>query len=349
MKKTTAILSLVALAMSTAILSSCSKKPEQKPQEDENVYREVSREEYMAALEGKSRSDESYEICLLNGKLSSYTSSGPITNTLFLDEPIRFLDSNTPSVSPKYDLIFENNIRELIMKFASDFTDGKYYLKKDGFKVVSFEFVATDKASNVSYEFNSFGYPISVKNGTAYDSSSSNPAMPGLHPEIVQMKDLTFAWSEKDTIGSYSRISRADFLATASQYENSASEYKTGYVSGKFRKIGQDNVTTLQNEPLVSTSSGFESVNFPTELSELKKKASTISDGDAAYYYFSDSEHSLMIVAYDVPAVACYRDREMKWNDGGHVTAIKDTISGYETEVTETIYAYDLSAEYSKE
>ena len=195
MKKITTVLSLLTLALSASLLSSCTNKKTESVSEDENVFKQVTKEEYMAALEGKSRSDKSYKYCYINGELKAYGDSTSVVK--FDDSPVQFLDDGSYVVDPNNAVVINDTVMPFVLAFASaDFEEEKtktYYLKNDEYKVTYREFVAKDKLSEVSFIFDSFGYPKSVKNARPIDQSSFFPQI-GIYAPTYPYKDLSFEW-----------------------------------------------------------------------------------------------------------------------------------------------------------
>ena len=95
-------------------------------------FKEVTYETYMAALEGKSFTDATYEKCLINGTVEDYAESMELAR--FENEPIRFIgDITRPTNRPQKDYEVTEYAMSFVMSFATNWSideDVKFYLNK---------------------------------------------------------------------------------------------------------------------------------------------------------------------------------------------------------------------------
>ena len=350
------ILTIAALSMVVGLLGGCKGgKDEPKPQPDPDpvipdVFEEVSYEDYMAALQGKSFNDASYKKCLINGTVKDYAESSVLAN--FTDEPVRFDDDmSRPHTRPQgYGV--NSYAMNYVMGFASYFSEedeNVYYLNKGNketpYMVKYQEPVAEDVFATITYVFNADGLTVSVKSVVA--DVSTDPLVHNAL-DIKPLKDLTFTWQEKDTVDSYERISRNAFIEKAEAFEGATLDYQSGHANGTIGYCNSEEVITLENDLLIRGSERFESAKHKFDLIELfHNRASYVPDYDYYYFYYSESLDSLMAIM-NMASGDSVIERIMVWNNNGLPTSVKDTTFGNCSTFGST-RLYNLTFSYSKD
>ena len=348
------ILTIAALSMVIGLLGGCAgpkgDDPVDPPEPDiPDVFEEVSYEDYMAALEGKSFNDASYKKCLINGTVKDYAESSVLAS--FTDEPVRFDDMSRPRVRPQgYGV--NSYAMNYVMGFASYFSkedDNVYYLNKGNeetpYMVKYQEYVAEDVFATITYVFNADGLTVSAKSAVAGVSTD-----PLVHSalDIRPLKDLTFTWLEKDTVDSYERVDRSTFIEKATAFEGATLEYQSGHANGTIGYCNSEDIITLENDLLVRGSERFESVKHKYDLIELfHNRASYSPENDSYYLYYSESLDSLMAIM-NMASGDSVIERIMVWNNNGLPTSVKDTKFGNCSTFGST-RLYNLAFSYSKD
>ena len=354
------ILTVAALSMVISLLSGCTGGKKEEPQpvdppepEIPDVFEEASYEDYMAALEGKSFTDATYEKCLINGTVEDYAESEELAS--FENEPIRFIgDITRPTNRPQKDYEVTEYAMSFVMSFATNWSndeDVKFYLNKGNqetpYKVEAMEFVSAEVEAKSTYIYNSVGMLTSVKSVIA-----NAPVDPLINYalDIKPVKDLTFTWLDKDTIDSYTRVSINAFHEKAEAFEGADCSYQSGHVNGTIGYCSSETVNTLTNELVVRGGSDrFKSINYTSEIANLyHNTASMITDAGRDYFYYSESLGSLMAIRYFVAGLEDIIERTLVWNNNGLPTMAKDNTFG-DISLFGSSPIYDLSFAYSND
>ena len=353
------ILTVAALSMVISLLSGCTggkdePQPVDPPEpEIPNVFEEASYEDYMAALEGKSFTDATYEKCLINGTVEDYVESEVLAR--FENEPIRFIgDITRPTNRPQKDYEVAEYAMSFVMSFATNWSndeDVKFYLNKGNqetpYKVEAMEFVSAEAEAKSTYIYNSVGMLTSVN--SVIVNAPVDPLI-NYALDIKPVKDLTFTWLDKDTIDSYTRVSFTAFHEKAEAFEGAECSYQSGHVNGTIGYSNSETVNTLTNELVVRGGSDrFESINYTSEIANLyHNTASMITDTDRNYFYYSESLDSLMAIRYFVADLEDIIERTLVWNNNGLPTMAKDNTFG-DISLFGSSPIYDLSFGYSND
>ena len=351
------LLTIAALSMTIGLLGGCDGKgngddPVTPPDpEIPDVFEEVSYQDYMAALEGKSRNDAPYKKCLINGTVKEYGESEVLAS--FADEPVRFTDGmSRPLPRPQYSKNVNTYAMSIVMSFATYWSsdeDGMVlYLNKGNketpYMVKAQEPVAEGVWATTSYVYNAYGVAVSVKsvvNGTL-DPLVFNAV------DYKEIKDLTFTWLEKDMIDSYENIGYTAFHAKAQEFETADCEYQSGHASGTVGYCNSETIVTLENDVLVPGSERFESVSHFSELVEVfHNRASNTPNYDSYYFYYSETLDSLMAIM-NMASDGAVVERIKVWNNNGLPTSVKDTKYG-NCEIYGSMRIYDVALSYSKD
>ena len=353
------ILTIAALSMVIGLLGGCGgdkgkDDPVTPPDPVEpDEFKEVTYETYMAALEGKSFTDATYEKCLINGTVEDYAESMELAR--FENEPIRFIgDITRPTNRPQKDYEVTEYAMSFVMSFATNWSndeDVKFYLNKGNqetpYKVEAMELVSAEVEAKSTYIYNSVGMLTSVKSVIA-----NAPVDPLINYalDIKPVKDLTFTWLDKDTIDSYTRVSFTAFHEKAEAFEGAECSYQSGHVNGTIGYSNSETVNTLTNELVVRGGSDrFKSINYTSEIANLyHNTASMITDTGRNYLYYSESLDSLMAIRYFVAGLEDIIERTLVWNNNGLPTMAKDNTFG-DISLFGSFPIYDLSFGYSND
>lgn len=353
------ILAVASLSMAISLLSGCTgnKKEEEKPVDPPtppvvDKFEEVSYDDYMAALEGKSFNDGSYQKVLINGSVKAYGESTSLAE--FHDEPVRFKGEMTrPVLRPQNSTEVSEYAMNSVMRFATywdEDDEAKFYLNKGNeqtpYMVEVNEPVAEGVTAKRTQVFNKDGYTLSDK--SVVNSVPTDPLI-NCAVDYCLLRDLTFTWCEKDTIDSYQIISYDSFKEKAQAFESATCEYLSGHANGTVGYCNSEVIVTLENDLLIPSSSDkFESAKNRDLLIELfHNRASYTSDYDTYYFYYSESLDSLMVIM-NMASGDDVLERVIVWNSNGLPTSVKDTKYG-SCSTFGTTKVYDLAFTYSKE
>ena len=351
------ILSIAALSMVIGLLGGCDTgkgKDDPVTPPDPVVpdeFKEVSYEDYMAALEGKNFNDAPYKKCLINGTVKEYGESEVLAS--FADEPVRFTDGmSRPLPRPQYSKDVNTYAMSIVMSFATYWSSDEegivLYLNKGNketpYMVKAQEPVAEGVWATTSYVYNAYGVAVSVKsvvNGTV-DPLVFNAV------DYKEIKDLTFTWLEKDMIDSYENIGYTAFHAKALEFEAADCDYQSGHASGTVGYCNSETTVTLENDVLIPGSERFESVSHFSELVEVfHNRASSTPEYDTYYFYYSESLNSLMAIM-NMASGSTVVERVIVWNNNGLPISVKDTKYG-NCEIFGSMRVYDVTLSYSKD
>ena len=344
MKKINTFTFVAAVAMSVGLLASCGNKSGGGSHGGKD--KEVSYQEYMEAIADLDTEAFPYEICYVDGNVQHYGEPTPAVE--FSREPVRFDEPGRPKYRPQSSADLSDYVFNYLFRSAWNYSEDEgatYYInKKDDehkFKVVTTEEIGINVNCDLTVTYNSLGFPTSVKSGEPHETrglTSRRMATP--------LKDLTFTWSETDSIDSYTRIKYSAFNEKALENERKEQPFYSGRVNGTFKKYNSKFPTTLENEILIRGYSYFYSHKYETELNIVSIRASSFTYQANYFFYYSESLGNLMVVMEMSDRTACL-ERIITWNSNGLVISVVDSVVDELNAWTMSEYFYSIDISYS--